>query len=640
MLALSVLALVAALPQQTFRLGDIDLSAVSQGWGVAHKDVSVDGHPLTIGGTQYAHGVGTHAVSQLTLSLDGKAIQFDAWVGLDDEALQEGSVDFHVVCDGKEKWSSGVMRKGEPAKHVTVDLRGVKTLYLKVGDGGDDINYDHADWADAVVKYDGKPPKPQQTVKEKPYILTPKAPHTPRINGPVVLGARPGREFVWRIPATGDRPMAFSAEILPSTLKLDPVTGVVSGTTPNAGTYTIRFGAKNRLGEDHRDIRLTVGDRIALTPPMGWNSWNCFATAVDDAKVRLAADAFVKAGLVDHGWQYVNIDDCWSVIPHSNDPVLGGPTRNEDGTIRTNKKFPDMKSLTTYIHSMGLRAGIYSSPGPTTCGGYTSTYGHELQDAQQWANWGFDYIKYDWCSYSEILKPEGLDNLQKPYKDMQAALAQVNRDIVYSLCQYGMGDVWKWGESVNGNCWRTTGDIGDSWSSMSSIGFSQDGHEKYAGPGHWNDPDMLVVGWVGWGPQLHPTRLTPSEQYTHITLWSLLSAPLLIGCDLTKLDDFTLNLLTNDEVLAVDQDPLGQPAHRVSAKEGIEVWARPLADGTKAVGLFNRNDEATTVVFRPSEVGLPGSHLIRDLWRQKGLGSFSEVMFTIRAHGCELLKVK
>ena len=178
----------------------------------------------------------------------------------------------------------------------------------------------------------------------------------------------------------------------------------------------------------------------------------------------------------------------------------------------------------------------------------------------------------------------------KPYQVMRAALDKAPRDILFSLCQYGMGNVWEWGAQVGGNCWRTTGDISDTWSSMSGIGFGQAGHEKFAGPGHWNDPDMLVVGYVGWSANVRPTRLTPSEQYTHISLWCLLCSPLLIGCDMTKLDDFTLNLLTNDEVLDVSQDPLGRQAARIAQNGPLEIWAKDLEDGSKAVGLFNRGE--------------------------------------------------
>ena len=330
---------------------------------------------------------------------------------------------------------------------------------------------------------------------------------------------------------------------------------------------------------------------------MGWNSWNCFACDVNEANVRAAADAMVASGLINHGWTYINIDDCWEA------------GRDADGNVLSNQKFPDMKALTDYVHSKGLKIGLYSSPGPKTCAGHEGSYKHEELDARRYGEWGFDYLKYDWCSYGEIVPNPDHDGFMKPYQVMRAALDKVPRDIVFSLCQYGMGNVWEWGAQVGGNCWRTTGDITDTWSSMAGIGFGQAGHEKFAGPGHWNDPDMLVVGYVGWSAKVRPTRLTPNEQYTHISLWCLLCSPLLIGCDMTKLDDFTLNLLTNDEVLDVSQDPLGRQAGRIAKNGSLEIWAKDLEDGSKAVGLFNRGEdqaEHDLEMVRPG--GFPGSN--------------------------------
>jgi alpha-galactosidase len=269
-----------------------------------------------------------------------------------------------------------------------------------------------------------------------------------------------------------------------------------------------------------------------------------------------------------------------------------------------------------------------------------ASWQHEEQDARQYGEWGFDYLKYDWCSYGDVVRGQGEAYYKKPYQVMRAALDKVPRDIVFSFCQYGMGDVWTWGEETGGNCWRTTGDITDTWRSMSGIGFGQNGHEKYAGPGHWNDPDMLVVGNVGWGPSLHPTRLTPNEQYTHISLWCLLSAPLLIGCDMTQMNDFTRSLLSNDEVLAVDQDLLGHPAARVAKQGSLEVWARDLEDGSKAVGLFNRGDDEAQVAATWSDLGVQGKQTVRDLWRQKDLGRFSEEFkAAVPRHGVVLVKI-
>ena len=474
-----------------------------------------------------------------------------------------------------------------------------------------------------------------------PYILTPKPSPKPRINGPKVFGVRPGSPFLFIIPATGTRPMEVAAEGLPQGLTLDKATGRITGMVKGRGTFSVIITAKNALGSATRPFRIEVGDRIALTPPLGWNSWNCFADAVDDNKVRSAADAMVNSGLVNHGWTYINIDDCWEIKPNSDDPMLIGEPRNASGMINTNRKFPDMKSLSDYIHSKGLKMGIYSSPGPLTCAGFTASYQYEEKDAVQYELWGIDYLKYDWCSYDRIAKDRTtLTELQKPYFVMRAALDKVKRDIVYSLCQYGMGDVWKWGGEVGGNSWRTTGDITDTWQSMSEIGFSQAGHELYAKPGNWNDPDMLVVGKVGWGPQLHPTRLTPNEQYTHISLWSLLCSPLLIGCDMTQMDEFTQNLLTNDEVLEVSQDPLGKQAARVSKDGDLEVWGKELEDVSKAVGLFNRGVWKSEIKVRWSDLGIAGKQMVRDLWRQKDIGDFSEEFkASVPRHGVVLIKI-
>lgn len=464
-----------------------------------------------------------------------------------------------------------------------------------------------------------------------PYILTPAPSHEPQINGAPVTGVRPGHPFLFRIPATGDRPMTFTAQGLPEGLHLDPETGIISGTLSHKGTYTVHLSATNRSGKDTRDLTIKAGDLIGLTPAMGWNSWNVWGLSVNDEKVRSAADVMIKTGLINHGWTYINIDDGWQ-----------RPERASDGEIVPNDKFPDMKKLADYVHSKGLKIGIYSSPGPKTCGGFTGSYQHVAQDAQTYAKWGIDYLKYDWCSYGQIApKNPNLTWLQKPYKLMQAALNKTDRDIYYSLCQYGMGDVWKWGAEVDGNSWRTTGDIRDTWSSMAGIGFHQDKCAPYAKPGHWNDPDMLVVGKVGWGPNIRSTRLSPDEQYTHISLWCLLSAPLLIGCDMSRLDDFTLNLLTNDEVLAIDQDPLGNEARQVAETDSVKIYSKKLADGSLAVGLFNISSKMTDATLQFSVLGLKGKQKLRDLWRQKDLGAFTDEYQAknIPSHGVLLLKI-
>lgn len=464
---------------------------------------------------------------------------------------------------------------------------------------------------------------------EIPYILTPKAPDLPRINGTKIFGVRPFSPFLFKIAATGKPPLIYTAGNLPKGLRINPVTGIITGYLNKKGEYLIKLSVGNSVGSALRDLTIVVGNKISLTPPLGWNSWNCWGLSVSDKKVRQSAEAMKSSGLSDHGWTYINIDDGWE------------DTHDRDGRILTNSKFPDMKGLCNYVHSLGLKIGIYSSPGPKTCGGYEGSYSFEEQDASVYAGWGIDYLKYDWCSYESICpNPVTKEQFKYPYVVMRNAIRKVNRDIHYSLCQYGMGDVWKWGADVDGNSWRTTGDIEDSWESMSGIGFSQNKCSPFATPSRWNDPDMLVVGYVGWGPNLHFTRLTPSEQYTHISLWCLLSAPLLIGCDLNHLDPFTNNLLTNDEVLEVNQDPLGRQAIQVKSNTTYEIWVKDLEDGSKAVGLFNLTLKPLNIHVDLKDLGLSGYANMRDLWRQKDLGlvdlSF-EMM--VQPHGAVLLRL-
>jgi alpha-galactosidase len=649
---------------ETVWLDKLDLHSATQGWGEPQKNQSVEGHPLTIGGQVFEHGFGTHAESTLIIKLNGGAQSFSASVGVDDEVNKSpnSSVEFSVVGDGKVLWSSGVMRAAETAKQCAVNLSGVQLLTLLVGDAGDGIDHDHADWVDAKFEtttattfaVSGEP----KAELVAPYLLTPAAPATPRINGASVFGVRPGSPFLFTIAATGERPMKFSVKGLPKGLTLDAATGHLTGALKDKGEFSVTLSAQNSLGTADKKLRIVCGDQIALTPPMGWNSWNCFAGAVSEDRVKRAADAMVKSGLINHGWTYINVDDFWQNHRDSQDPTLHGEFRDAKGIIVPNARFPDMKGMADYIHSLGLKAGLYSSPGPWTCGGCAASWQHEEQDAQTYARWGFDYLKYDWCSYGDIASgndptakniplwdqhSKNIEGAIYPYRVMGKFLRAQPRDIVFSLCQYGMADVWNWGGSVDGNCWRTTGDITDNWRSLSSIGFHQDKAAPHAKPGNWNDPDMLIVGQVGWG-NLHPTHLTPDEQYTHISLWCLLSAPLLIGCDMEKFDDFTLNLLSNDEVLALDQDALGQEATCVwTSESNVRVYVKPLEDGGRAVGFFNLNATSVTLDFnRFAAAGLSGKLQVRDVWRQANLPEVSTdsgpLSLKIPGHGVALYK--
>ena len=653
---------ISGLSAQTVWLDQLDLSAATQGYGNPMKNKSIDGKPLTIAGKTFERGFGSHSESSLTILLEGKATLFTAQVGIDDEVKgQRPAAEFIVNGDGKKFWSSGVMHLGDAAIPCSVKLEGVKKLELLVTDGGNGNNYDHVDWADAKFETSGVNSfKTYSAVATEQYILTPKPSSEPKITGAKVFGVRPGSLFQFLVTATGDRPMTFSASGLPKGLKINAKTGLITGNLSKAGKYIVTLVAKNAKGKTQRKLRVECGDQIALTPPMGWNSWNCFAQEVSADKVKRAADAMVKSGLINHGWTYINIDDFWENNRNSKDESLRGKFRDEAGKIVPNSRFTDMEGLADYVHGLGLKIGLYSSPGPWTCGGCAGSYGYEKLDAESYASWGFDYLKYDWCSYGNVINglpnndPSKVSSLSynggsdlntaiKPFKVMGEYLRQQPRDIVFSVCQYGMSDVWKWGGSVGGNSWRTTNDINDTWVSVKNIVLDQDKSAAYAKPGNWNDPDMLVVGHVGWGNP-HPSKLKPDEQYLHISLWSLFAAPLLIGCDMEKLDDFTLNLLTNDEVIEVNQDPLGKQATCIQTIGDLRIYVKELEDGSRAVGFCNFGSDIIDISYKDfNKLGLNGKFKVRDLWRQKDISNITtktdQLALKVPVHGVLLYKL-
>jgi alpha-galactosidase len=645
-LGLAAWAGAAARQAQTVTLSSVlDVRQAEYEFARPALDKTPKDSPLTVAGRKFERGVGAQAETTLALAPNGAA-RFSGFAGVDDATESGDAVVFEVRGDGRSLWRAE-LRKGEGATPFDLDVRGVKGLLLAAEDTGNATSRAYADWADAKFAVEGERPKTIQVPPfvEEPVVLTPPAPAGPRINGARVFGVRPGSPFLFNVPATGERPLRFSAEGLPAGLKLDSASGRITGSLAKPGTYTVTLRVRNAKGSDARKLRIEVGERIALTPPMGWNSWNTWGDQVDQEKVLRSARAMAASGLVNHGWSYVNIDDAWQA-----------PRGGRYNALQGNEKFPDLKALCDEMHALGLKAGIYSTPWVQSYAGYPGgsietldtpwkkvegpkqvnrkilpwaigKYHFATNDARQWAEWGIDYLKYDW-SPNEVPETE----------EMARALRASGRDIVYSLSNnapYAGAADW----ARLANAWRTTGDIRDTWTSVSHIGFAQDRWRPFAGPGHWNDPDMLVVGHVGWG-RPHPTRLTPNEQYTHIGLWCLLSAPLLLGNDLERLDAFTLNLLTNDEVLAVDQDPLGRQAAQVVVVGRRQVWVKELADGSRAVGLFNLSRREQSVTVEWSRLGLTGAQRVRDLWRQKELGTAAErFSAAVPRHGVVLIKV-
>ena len=627
-------------------LGDLDVQKMSSGWGRPLANQSVTGKPLSIAGRTYNRGVGTHAHSMLYVTLDGKAERFGAYVGVDDATGGRGTIQFRVYGDGKRLYDSGVMKGGQAATRLDVPLAGVTRLVLLVTSAGDGVDFDHADWAEAEFVVAGDRPRavdaPQPPAEEK-VILTPAPGPEPKINGPTVYGCRPGRPFLYRIARTGRRPMTFAADGLPASLEIDRKRGIITGRAPaQAGDYAVTLVARNALGSITRALKIVVGDTPALTPPMGWNSWYIHYHHVTEQHMRSAADVMIDSGMADFGYQYVNIDDCW--MKKRGDE----PYRDERGAILANAKFPDIKGMVDYIHGKGLKAGLYTSPGPWTCAGYVGSYEHEEIDARTFAEWGFDFLKYDWCSYTGVAGGTTLAHRQEPYRTMGAILRGLDRDIVLNLCQYGMAEVWTWGAQVGGHCWRTTGDLGLAGSGLLPgfyhIGLSNARHHEYARPGAWNDPDYILIGSVGDArnqnapPQ--PTRLTPNEQYSYMSMWCLMAAPLFYSGDMRVLDAFTLNVLCNAEVIEIDQDPLGRQARPLAHDDETLIMAKPMEDGSLAVGLFNLAEWARDIGADWSLLGIEGPQRVRDLWRQKDLGTFdSQYRTDIPRHGVKLVRL-
>jgi len=651
---LSIFSVVAQDSRKVF-LDDLTIQSFSEGIPGVTAKTCAGGDSIKMMGKVYQRGVGVHSTSVLTFQLNGKGLRFSALTGVDDNATPGMVYKMYAIADEKILFESNPMKVGDAPQLVNVDLKNVQRFGLLVMVKEERGSKTYSNWANAVITMqDTSLP---QTVPNDPnrYILTPAPLQTPRLTTPNVYGATPGNPFLFTVTATGNRPMTFKANALPPGLSIDAQTGIITGKVAQRGNYKVTLMATNALGSNVKLLNIKIGDTISLTPPIGWNGWNSWARNIDQDKVLSSAKAMVSKGLSNHGWNYINIDDAWQ-----------GYRGGKYNAIQPNNKFPSFIPMIEFIHSLGLKVGVYSTPWITSYAGYVGgssnfengaypdsvknnkrsyryigKYRFEENDAKQMADWGIDFLKYDW-------------RIEVPSTErMGTALKKSGRDIIYSISNSApFSNVTDWVKLTN--MYRTGPDIRDSWLGLYTCAFTLDNWGPYGGPGHWNDPDMMILGNVSTGTDIHPTRLTPDEQYSHVSLFSLLAAPLMIGCPIEQLDDFTVNLLSNDEVIEIDQDPLGKSGRLIADENGVQIWAKPLEDGSLAVGLFNTaNFEKTpqsyfhwgtekenkfTLAF--AKLGLKGNWRVRDVWRQKDLGVFANQFSTsIRHHGVVMVRL-
>jgi hypothetical protein len=675
-----------ALPRDTeIWLSALDLSMVQQGWGTPHRDRSVEGNPLSIGGHTYEHGLGTHSMGAFVLDLQGGSRRFVAEVGIDDETKGRGSAEFEVVADGKFVWRSGVMRGGQEAKPVDLNLTGVRQLVLVVDDAGDGFEFDHADWADARFEGVGTPPRAIRLPSPDPVVAMPAPPTRPRFVGPAVVGLHVGTPALFTLAVTGARPMTFAASGLPSGLALNTGTGQVTGNVAEAGEKVVTFYARNAIGTASRKVRVAAGDTVALTPPMGWNSYDSYGDDVTEAEI-LANAQYARQNLQPYGWEYVVVDYRWydpnaSIAPNDanaqRDATL---TMDEFGRLTpAANRFPSaaqgegFRPLADRIHSMGLKFGIHIMRGiprqavkantpiegstytaadaantTNTCGWCPDMFGVETTKSagQAWydslmrlyASWGVDLIKVD-----DMSSPYATGEIEA----VRAAIEKCGRAIVLSLSPGETPVDQAEHVKAHANMWRISGDFWDDWGALSHQFDLIARWNGNGGPGHWPDADMIPLGHLSIHNRSvgadRRTNLTKNEQLTLMTLWALAPSPLMLGMNLPDNDAWTLALLTNEEVLAVNQDEGGTQATRITQpgrSGGAEVWARDLADGSKAVGLFNRMPIPMPVAVSWTEVGLTGNRHVRDLWQHRDLGVHTDRFeASVPPHGAILIRL-
>lgn len=505
-------------------------------------------------------------------------------------------------------------------------------------------------------------------------ILTPPPKPASRINGSKIHGARPGKPFLYRIPTQGEQPMSFGVEGLPESLTLDATRGIIRGVTPRVrGDYRMTFRARNSHGEAALEFKLVVGDTLALTPPTGWNHWGGHASNIRADIIRAATDLMVNRGLADVGFQYVGIDDCWMrmspaehhritslpdekyLVKHRGidfENMVGEP-RDAAGNILPNAYFPDLPDLVDSIHAHGLRAGIYSSPGPMTCQNLEGSHRHEQEDAQRYAAWGFDLLKYDQCTAGKLLaaakQQDPNFHPREFWKCMPQHLAETDRDFIFNLCQYGLDEPWRWAAGIGAHTWRIGGDLNHHVKNYFQEALRvATQFREFNGPGHWNDPDFIYVGRqvqtrLNHFVESSPTALDTNQEYQYVTLWAMICAPFFFSTDVLNVSDFTIGLLANPDVMAINQDELGHTAAVVRNQDHEVVMVKNLADGSKAVAIFNRNprDEAVIAVSG-ADVGIGQSQWrIYDVWRQRETGGWeNEIAARLSPNGVGLFIIR
>ncbi len=610
-------------------LDEMDLTKGTCGWKTMRSKLSVGGNPIKIATVTYARGVGTHAPGEITIKTNG-ASRFTSKIGIDDETNGNGTVEFIVYGNQTIIYQSGIMRGNAAAKSIDLDISAYAYLRLIVTIADGSNNNDHADWADALLEY--------ETVKPV-CIKAAELPWT-EFRNKTVHYALPNKNLQFRLNVYGVQPITVNVTNLPVGIEFDSKRNILYGKISQEGVYNIPVSATNIYGTIEKTFKIEISNKLKMpTPPMGWMTWNIYRGEISETKIKQTADVMVSSGMRDAGYNYIIIDDLWQ------------GTRDASGKISPNAtKFPSgIKALADYVHAIGLKLGIYSDAADNTCGGAVGSLNKEVIDAQTYASWGIDYLKYDYCN-----APADQATAINRYKAMADALNNSGRDMVFAACEWGDRNPWEWAaEKSNAQLWRTTWDIRDTWEfndgdkNHYGIMNSLDRHiglEYYAGPNRWNDPDMMVVGLYGTGIPSNAfgaNGCTDREYQANMSLWAMIAAPLITSFELKTINDATKDILLNKEVIAINQDTLGDAATRIFKDGDIEVWARDLYDGGKAVAFLNRNNTVTkNISVNWSNLFIEGSYDIRDLWKHQLVGTSNTSFNTnVLAHEVVLLKL-